>query len=188
LDACSLVGALSRNTLLSLAEAELYRPRWSREILDETTQAIGGILAKHGEDSSKEKALRHVEKIETSFPEGAVEDFDELQNSLQGYLSDPRDTHVLAAALKCRASVIVTENIKHFLEDVLASLNLEALTPDNFIANTIDLSQQKAIAAIAQMRGRFSRPELSGNDLLLTYEKRGFLQTADILRVHVMNL
>ena len=31
LDACVLAGVLKRNLLLSLAEAELFRPRWSAE-------------------------------------------------------------------------------------------------------------------------------------------------------------
>lgn len=40
IDACALVSALGRNTLLSLADAELYRVRWSSEILDETERAL----------------------------------------------------------------------------------------------------------------------------------------------------
>lgn len=40
IDACSLVGVLGRNTLLSLAEVELYRARWSEEIFAEVEQAI----------------------------------------------------------------------------------------------------------------------------------------------------
>lgn len=43
LDACVLGGALRRNMLLSLAEAGLFRPRWSTRILDETLKAIGLI-------------------------------------------------------------------------------------------------------------------------------------------------
>ncbi|MCY4461034.1 MAG: hypothetical protein OXC26_11680 [Albidovulum sp.] len=34
LDACVLGGVLKRNMLLSLAEAGLFRPRWSNRILD----------------------------------------------------------------------------------------------------------------------------------------------------------
>lgn len=43
LDACVLGGALRRNMLLSLAEAGLFRPRWSNRILDETQKAISEI-------------------------------------------------------------------------------------------------------------------------------------------------
>ena len=37
-DACVLVGVAKRNLLLSLAEAELFRVRWSDEIIDESTE------------------------------------------------------------------------------------------------------------------------------------------------------
>lgn len=40
LDACVLGGALRRNMLLSLAEAGLFRPRWSSRILDECHLAL----------------------------------------------------------------------------------------------------------------------------------------------------
>lgn len=43
LDACVLGGALRRNMLLSLAEAGLFRPRWSARILDETQKTIFAI-------------------------------------------------------------------------------------------------------------------------------------------------
>ena len=43
-DACSLVGTLRRNLLLTLAEAEFFRIRWSEVILDETETAIAAIL------------------------------------------------------------------------------------------------------------------------------------------------
>lgn len=40
IDACSLAGALKRNLLLTLAEAEFFRLRWSIKVLDETEAAI----------------------------------------------------------------------------------------------------------------------------------------------------
>lgn len=40
IDACVLGGALRCNLLLSLADAGLFRPRWSVRILDETQKAI----------------------------------------------------------------------------------------------------------------------------------------------------
>lgn len=189
IDSCSIVGALGRNTLLSLAEIELYRARWSGEILYETEVALVKILENQGKKLPQKIAKEQISRIEKAFPEGLVENFDSIQESLQGCsIPDQDDIHVLAAAIKCRASIIVTENIKHFPVELLAAWNLEAITSDEFIANTIDLSQQKAIAAISQMRIRFKRPELSGEELLLLYERRGFLQTADILRDNVVNL
>jgi len=39
-------------------------------------------------------------------------------------LPDPDDRHVLAAAIECRASLIVTWNIKHFPADYLKSFGI----------------------------------------------------------------
>jgi hypothetical protein len=50
-------------------------------------------------------------------------------------LPDPKDAHVLAAALKTQASAIVTENLKHFPEDILTPLNMNARSSDCFIAD-----------------------------------------------------
>ena len=47
LDACVLAGVLKRNLLLSLAEAELFRPRWSEPILDEMERAIDRMTRCH---------------------------------------------------------------------------------------------------------------------------------------------
>ncbi len=40
IDACTLAGTLKRNLLLTLAEAEFFRVRWSEQVLDETEAAI----------------------------------------------------------------------------------------------------------------------------------------------------
>lgn len=40
LDSNVLVGALTRNVLLSLAEAGFFRPRWTTDILDEFERAF----------------------------------------------------------------------------------------------------------------------------------------------------
>jgi hypothetical protein len=47
-DACSLAGTLTRNLLLTLAEADFFRLRWSDAILGETESAIRDILTKKG--------------------------------------------------------------------------------------------------------------------------------------------
>ena len=48
IDACTLASALRRNLLLTLAEAEFFRVRWSVQVLDETQGAIESILTDKG--------------------------------------------------------------------------------------------------------------------------------------------
>ncbi len=57
-DACSLVCTLGRNTILCLADAELFRVRWSEEILSETELALAGMFAMRGH-SAPESLFEH---------------------------------------------------------------------------------------------------------------------------------
>jgi predicted nucleic acid-binding protein len=112
-DACSLVGALKRNLLLTLAEAEFFRLRWSKEVLDETERAIAGIFEKKGVVDPAGQAAKQRARMEEAFEESMVFDFDKLL-SVCGDLPDPNDAHVIAAALKTHAATIITDNLKHF--------------------------------------------------------------------------
>lgn len=125
--------------------------------------------------------------MEGAFAEAMVADYDALMCVCQG-LPDPKDVHVCAAAVKCQAATIVTENLKDFPADKLEPLNLEARSADAFLADTIDLDPGRAVAAIRRMRKRFKRPEKTAEQLLLDMEAEGLVETVDILRPHVLSL
>lgn len=186
-DACSLVPALNRNLLLSLAEAEFFRVRWSVAILDEAERAIAKVIADKGIADAEDRAKRARGHMEGAFGDAAVTGYEGLTNDLEG-LPDPGDAHVIAAAVKTRASVIITDNIKHFPQRLLTPLDLEAKTPDAFIADTIDLDTGRAVAAVRQMRERLRRPEKSAETLLLDMDAAGLTETVDVLREHLLSL
>ncbi|WP_371171197.1 hypothetical protein [Aliiroseovarius sp. 2305UL8-7] len=56
-------------------------------------------------------------------------------------LPDPNDNHVLAAAISTSASVIVTDNLVDFPIDALAPHAIDAISADDFIADTIELDR-----------------------------------------------
>lgn len=66
-DASSLAGALRRNLLLTLAEAEFFRVRWSRDIMDETQAAIEKILRDKGALDAAHCASRACRYMENAF-------------------------------------------------------------------------------------------------------------------------
>lgn len=167
---------MPRNILLSLASAELFRPRWSAQVLEEAERFIA---RKTGNDSN---ARDQRKRIERAFPEGIVRIATASEQRLS--LPDENDRHVLAAAIKVRAQLIVTDNLRDFPNDVLAEFEMEAISADHFIADTMTLDLTRSIASIAQMRARFSHPKLTPQHLVLRCEKSGLLETASILSEH----
>ncbi len=186
-DACSLASALKRNLLLSLAEAEFFRLRWSSRVLDETEAAIEEILSGKGFDDAKARAERARASMEAAFEDAMVTDFDNFLPVAAG-LPDPGDHHVVAAAAKTQAAMIVTENLKDFPAAVLSDLNMEAKSAGAFIADTIALDEARVVAAIRGMRERFKKPQMTPAELLLVMEAAGLIETVDLLRPHVESL
>jgi hypothetical protein len=186
-DACALAGALKRNLLLTLAEAEFFRLRWSAPVLDEVQRAIEGILASKGAEDAAHRAGRARAAMEKAFADAMVDGFDTFLPLCDG-LPDPGDAHVLAAAMKTRAATIVTDNLKDFPGAILAKAGIEPRATDAFIADTIELDPGRAVAAIRRMRERFQRPEKTPDLLLLDMEAAGLVETVDVLRPHVLSL
>jgi predicted nucleic acid-binding protein len=183
-DACSLVSVWRRNLLLSLAEAEFFRLRWSQTILDETERALAKLHRQRGNLDGDTRARAAVAAMTKAFPEAMVDDFAQLLANPLG-LPDPDDEHVIAAAVKTQAQAIVTENISDFPAELLGKLNLEARTADAFIADTIALEEGLAIPAIRNMRLRLKRPEMDASDLLRSFEAHGLFETVSVLTQHI---
>lgn len=118
--------------------------------------------------------------MEAAFPEACVETHDDIITIPD--LRDPKDLHVVVAAVKTKAAIIVTDNIKHFPDTVLSRYALFARTADDFIADAIDLDQPRALTTIEAMRQRLHKPELTHEALLLRMEATGLIATADLLR------
>jgi hypothetical protein len=84
--------------------------------------------------------------------------------------------------------MIVTENLKDFPSANLASLDMEAKSADEFIADTIALDEGRAVAVIRQMRERLSKPALTAEELLLRMEAAGMQEAVDLLRPYIESL
>jgi hypothetical protein len=125
--------------------------------------------------------------MEAAFREANVVEYEPFL-CIGANLPDKDDAHVLAAAVKTQASVLVTENLKDFPAKILRPLNLEARSSDAFIADTIALDPGRAVAAVRKMRERFKKPEKTPAQLLLDMEAHGLHETAAILGPYVDSL
>jgi hypothetical protein len=119
LDACVLAPVPIVDTLLRLAAAQnSYIPGWSPQILEE----LSSTLLRFG--LTKRQVDRRIERMMDSFPDALVQDFDELIPLME---NDAKDRHVLAAAGKCNAQWIVSDNRRHFPEALLNSAMAHAV-------------------------------------------------------------
>ena len=126
-DACVLHPAAIRDLLMRLAVSGLVQARWTDEILDEVFESI--IRLRPDLDTSRLQRTR--EMMVAAVPDCLVTDHAGLADLVQ--LPDPDDRHVLAAAIRAGAQVIVTTNLRDFPDAVLEPLDIEAVHPDRFV-------------------------------------------------------
>lgn len=184
IDANVLVSAPKRDLIFTLARAEMYRFRWTERILTETETALVSVFSERGlsAEEATARAAASCRAMREAFPEAMIPGrFDQVPPYPD--FPDSEDHHIVHAAILSRASMIVTENLKHFPEPALEELELEARSADGFIADAIDLDQIRAAEAVKQLRQRLTRPAYSAEDLLDLWEQRhGLTQTVALLR------
>ena len=85
--------------------------------------------------------------------------------------NDPKDRHVLAAAVRSGASVIVTANLKDFPSDALAPFDVEAVHPDDFLCDQFDLDPKAVFDCMFVMAARNKFPPRTLGELLQSLER-----------------
>jgi hypothetical protein len=97
-------------------------------------------------------------------------------------LPDPDDRHVLAAAIRARAQVIVTANLRDFPSDELANWDIDPKSPDEFLVDQIDLSRDTVYAAVQRIADSMKRPPGTLDDVLASLERHGLALSVAELR------
>jgi hypothetical protein len=92
-------------------------------------------------------------------------------------LPDQDDRHVLAAAIRSGAQVIVTANLKDFPESVLAAHGIEAQHPDEFVLNLLDLAPTVVAATIEEQAAALKSPPQTIAELLAKLRENGLVRT-----------
>ena len=108
LDANVLYPSHLRDLLLRLSIAGMYRARWTDTILDETFRSISADRAV----LDPQQLRRTRELMNSAIEDVLVRGYERLIETVD--LPDADDRHVVAAALRCGAEVIVTRNMRDF--------------------------------------------------------------------------
>ncbi len=175
-DACVLYPSTTRDLLIRLAQAGLVQARWTETILDETFRAVGRTRP----DVDPQKLDRTRTLMVAAVRDCLVVGYEPLIDMLE--LPDPDDRHMLAAAIRSRAQVIVTDNTKDFPEDALGKWNVECRTADQFVTDQIHLDEAVVYGEVQRIADSWRNPSGTVADVFASLERSGLHQTVALLR------
>lgn len=131
-------------------------------------------------DLTREQLERTRQLMDAHVRDCLVVDYEDLIPVLT--LPDLGDRHVLAAASRCGADVIVTFNLDDFPPDTLRKWGIETQHPDDFINHLLDLAPHLVCAAAKRQRANLKNPPKSVDDFLAALKRQGLSQTVAGLR------
>jgi len=177
-DACVLYPAPLRDFLMWLGLSGRFRARWSTRIHEEWKRN----LRLNRPDLHADQIDRTSALMDQAIPDALVSGHEDLVAGLN--LPDPDDRHVLAAAIRCGASVIVTFNEKDFPQTALSPYGVEAQHPDLFIDNLFDLDAAAIVTAAQKQRAQLKNPPLDVDRYLDVLLRQGLVQTVRALSTY----
>jgi predicted nucleic acid-binding protein len=175
-DANVLYPSTLRDLLIRVSQAGLVQAKWTEQILDE----MFGALRRTRPDLDPVKLDRTRALMATAVRDWRVTGYEPLIEALK--LPDPNDRHVLAAAIRARAQVIVTANLRDFPASELRQWDIEAKSPDEFIRDQISLDRAAVYAAVQQIADSWRNPPGSVDDVLDRLERNGLAVSVAELR------
>lgn len=181
-DANTLYPAPLRDLFIRVAQTGIVWARWTESIHDEWVRNV----LKDNPQVTAERLARTRTLMNEAVRDCLVTGYEDLIESLT--LPDPDDRHVLAAAIRGGAEVIVTFNLKDFPQEVLARFDIEARHPDDFMLSLFDVAPGVVCGAVKRQREGLRNPPKTADELLETLECQGLPQVVARLREYVQLL
>lgn len=162
LDACVLVPIRLADLLLRLAEADTYRLLWSGDVLDEVERNLPRLGVPEA------NASRRVALMRQTFPDAMVTGYESLIESMTNH---PKDRHVLTAAVRGDAAVIVTANTKDFPARSLEPYDLDAVHPDDFLLDQLDLYPARTVQCLREQIADYRSPKVTEQEFITRFAR-----------------
>ncbi len=159
-----------------LALTGLFRAKWTDAIHEEWMRSV----RRNHPDVMPAQVERIRDLMNAHVRDCLVTGYEDLIGALT--LPDPDDRHVLAAAIRAGADVIVTINLADFPKETLAKYGIDAQHPDQFIMHLLDLAPNLVRAAAKKQREILKDPPLTVEQYLESLERQGLAQTVFALR------
>ena len=160
LDACVMLPQNLNNVLLTLAEHGLFMPIWTDALLGEVEKNLVGKLG-----ANSEQARHRIEQMRVAFP-FAEDEASGYERLVDAMTNDAKDRHVVAAAVRSGAALIVTANLKDFPPEALDSFGVESVHPDEFLLDQLGLDRGRVLDALELLVSRNRRTPKSLPELL----------------------
>lgn len=166
-DACVLYPFQLRNLLVQLAVDRLVEARWTDEIHDEW---IRNLVAKtpgltHARLAATQALMDRV------LPDARVTDYAAAIPAIA--LPDAGDRHVVAAAIKAKADVVVTWNVRDFPAAELRRHGLRKATPDTFLTDLYAAEPAIVAASVENARRNLSLSQVAMPAFLDGLQRQG---------------
>lgn len=168
-----LYGALLNDFVLELAERRLFRPLWSADILTELRRN----LIENGE--AELLVEKRISTMQTFFTDACVTGYEALATTMTNH---PKDRHVLAAAVRGGAEVLVTFNLKDFSSESTSPFDIEVVHPDKFLLDQLDLHHAATLRTLVELVASYDSPAMTVDDFLLVLARAGVPNFADAAR------
>jgi predicted nucleic acid-binding protein len=188
LDACILFQGRLTDLLLNLGEASAFEPVWSDAIHEEWMK---NLSMKFGIPADKISYRRG--EMENAFPVANVAATPALISSVQAFCktaAQRKDAHIVATAIRAKADVIVTHNIKDFASSALVEFNLSKVRPDNFCVQLLAAQTEKVLKGVSGHRASLKKAVFSSAGYLeyLADEKSGMPKFALALEPYLSRI
>jgi predicted nucleic acid-binding protein len=174
LDTCVLFPMYLRDSLLRLAAADLFQPVWSPQILSELER----VLVREGFTNSSQ-ATRIIRLMRENFPSAEITEHEPLIDAMT---CDEADRHVLAAAVKAGASILVTANRSDFPARSTEPYEIEVLSPDELLLDLLDTAPTLVVRTLTRQAERYKREPTTLHGLLAALGRAGASNFADEVR------
>ncbi len=175
LDACVLYPAPLRDFQLALRD--VFRARWTNEIHDEW---IRNVL-KNRPDLKIENLERTRDLMNSHVRDCLVKGYKSLIPGIS--LPDPNDRHVVAAAVKSGATIILSFNIRDFPSRELRRHHCRAIHPDAFLLGLLRQAPHSILVAAKSHWSRLKNPPKTFDEYCDALERCGLKETAAIFRI-----
>lgn len=154
-DACVLFSAAQRDILVRIAGTDIFRIKWSDDVLAETAR---NLQLQRGLAISQTDRL--IDQMTRAFPDACISQ-KRYASLVDSMTVNPKARHVLAAAIVARADVLVTWTIIDFPVESCAPYGIYVQTPDDLLVTQAQLAPQSVLCALEALIHDLRKPSMT---------------------------